>query len=336
MLTTRFTQLIGCSVPIQQAAIGSLANPRLAAAVSNAGGLGMVAVYGLPPADVVKDLTAARALASGPFGANFVLHFMNPDEVRDCVAAAASVARLVEFFYADPDPALVAEVHRGGALASWQVGSREEAVAAAGAGCDLVIAQGVEAGGHVRGQISLVALLDQVLAAVSVPVVAAGGIGSGRSMAAALAAGADAVRVGTRFVAADEAGAHPLYVDALIGAEAADSVYTNTFSGNWPAPHRCLRASIEAAIACPDEIIAEGVNEESGETFPIRRLHAFTPRRSTRGNIAAMPHWAGESVGGVKRRQPAAEIVRELAEECEQWLRSAAAQAQLDAAKSRG
>jgi len=323
LLTTRFTQLVGCSAPIQQAAIGSLSNPPLAAAVSNAGGLGMMAVYGAPPAEVEDALKKLRTLTTAPIGVNFILNFMDPGQVRECVSAAAA-AQVIEFFYSDPDQSLVAQIHEVGALACWQVGSRDEAAAAADAGCDFIVAQGIEAGGHVRGRIGLLPLLDQVLKAVRVPVLAAGGIGTGRAMAAALSAGADGVRVGTRFVAAVEAGAHPEYLDALFRAEAEDTVLTETFSANWPgAPHRCLRASVQAALACPDEIIAEGVDEETGTTFPIRRLHSISPRRSMRGNIAAMPHWAGESVGGVTRVQPAAEIVRELMQEAEQLLERA-------------
>lgn len=322
-MTTRFTQLVGCSVPLQQAAIGSLTNPELASAVSNAGALGMVCVYGMAPDEVSGMLAAIAARTQAPFGANFILNFMDPDTIRECVAAAAGGARVVEFFYSAPDPVLVATAHEGGALVGWQVGSREEARAAADAGCDLIIAQGVEAGGHVRGTIGLLPLLEGVLEAVpDTPVLAAGGIGSGRGMAAVLAAGADGVRVGTRFVASAEAGAHPRYVDALIKAEAVDTVLSDTFNANWrDAPHRCLRASVEAARACTDEFVAEVVDEDTGETFRIPRLASFSPRAAVRGNIAAMPHWAGESVGSVKRVQPAAEIVRELTGECERWMR---------------
>lgn len=327
MLSTRFSALVGCTIPIQMAAIGSLTNSVLVSAVSEAGGLGMMAVYGLPSKEIAHSLRAVRARTAKPFGANFVMNFMDPSTLCECVSAAASESRVVEFFYSDPDPALVALIHDAGALSSWQVGSRDEAVAAADAGCDFIIAQGVEAGGHVRGTIGLLPLLDQVLPAVRVPVLAAGGIGSGRSMAAAMAAGADGVRVGTRFIAATEAGAHPEYVARLIRAEAADTVLTGVFNANWPdAPHRCLRSSVEAALACRDDVIAEGVDEESGETFPVRRLYSFTPRKSMRGNIAAMPNWAGESVGGVKREQPASEIIQEMAEEAERLLLARAEQ----------
>src|SRR4051794_29092170 len=101
-----------------------------------------------------------------------------------CVEAAASRARVVEFFYGEPDPKLVQKVHAGGALAAWQIGSVKEAQQAQDAGCDFIIAQGIEAGGHVRGKIGLFPLLELVLDKVTVPVIASGGIGTARSMAA--------------------------------------------------------------------------------------------------------------------------------------------------------
>ncbi len=182
---------------------------------------------------------------------------VDPEFAGD-VEGAASRARVVEFFYDTPAPSLVETVREGGALVSWQVGSRDEAVAAERAGCDLVVAQGTEAGGHVREKIGLLALLGEVLESVRVPVVAAGGVGTGRVMAAALAAGASAVRVGTRFVAAEEADAHPAYVEKLVAAEAKDTMLTDAFSANWPdAPHRVLRSSVEAAQRFQREFVGE-------------------------------------------------------------------------------
>ena len=322
MLTTRFTKLVNCSVPIQQAGMGGLATPNLAAAVTNAGGLGMVSVYGCPLDEIIRTLDKTRAKTSGAIGANFIMRFVDPTLAHESVAAAAARAKVVDFFYTDPDPALIEIVHTAGSLACWQIGSREEAIAAADAGCDFIIAQGIEAGGHVRGRISLMALLSEVLEAVNVPVLAAGGIGTGRAMAAALAAGADGVRVGTRFIAAEEAEAHPKYVQALIAAEAKDTVYTEVFTPNWPnAPHRVLRSSVEAVQAFTGEFVGEGVDTDTGERYPIRRFQGGTIRRSTTGAIEAMPHWAGESVDGVKKLQPAAEIVNELAGDAEKLLR---------------
>jgi len=321
MLRTAFTELVGCSVPIQQAGMGGLANPRLAAAVANAGAQGMVSIAGLPPELLADILDKLRKETSGVFGCNFLRPLFR-EQIRECVAVAASRARVIDFFWDDPDPSLVEIVHGEGALACWQVGSKAEAIAAAAAGCDLIVAQGIEAGGHVRGRIGLLAILSEVLEAVDVPVIAAGGIGTGRAMAAALAAGASAVRVGTRFVAAEEAGAHPIYVKALINSGPEDTVYTEAFSTNWPnAPHRVLRTSLKAARAFPHDIVAEATSGYTGEKWPIRRFDAYAATRLFSGHIEAMPHWAGESVVGVKRVQPAAEIIREMAGEAEELLK---------------
>lgn len=321
MLKTQFTELVGCTVPIQQAGMGTLAHPALAAAVSNAGALGMVSVYNLPPDILSRVLDDVTGRTKAPLGCNFLLHKVWESE-RECIAMAASRARVVDFFWRDPDPELIAIVHGEGALACWQVGSREEAVRAAEAGCDLVVAQGIEAGGHVRGTFSLLALLDEVLEAVDVPVIAAGGISGGRAMAAVLAAGASAVRVGTRFVAAEEAGAHPVYLNALFGARAKDTVYTEAFGANWPnAPHRVLRDSLEAAQRFEGDVVAEYTSQYTGNQLVMRKFDAFAaPLRAT-GHIEAAPHWAGEGVGAVRRLQPAAEIIREMAGEAEDLLK---------------
>jgi NAD(P)H-dependent flavin oxidoreductase YrpB (nitropropane dioxygenase family) len=321
MLRTRFTDLVGCTVPIQQAPIGGCASPRLAAAVAEAGGLGMVSVTGDPPEIVAAQLDQARRLSAGPIGAHFFLLMVDRDSAPESVAAAAERAPVVDFFYADPDPALVDIVHADGAVASWQIGSVEEARAAVDAGCDFVIAQGTEAGGHGRGQIGVLPLLDAVLSAVDVPVLAAGGIGSGRALAAVLAAGADGVRIGTRFVAAEEAEAHPRYVEALIAAKPTDTLRSDTFALDFPgAPHRALRSSVAAVEAFQGDVVGE-VLSPSGDYAPVRRFQKLTITRHVSGAIEAMPHWAGESVGAVTRVQPAAEIVYELAGEAERLLR---------------
>jgi nitronate monooxygenase len=326
MIATRFTELIGCAVPIQQAGMGAAAPPQLIAAVSEAGALGMLGTArpGLTATTLAGLLEQVRLLTDRPFGVNFLvapihLHGTSTRPPLDlkCIEIAARAAKVVEFFYGEPERRLVEMVHAGGALACWQVGSREEAVAAARVGCDFVIAQGIEAGGHVRGTIPTMTLLGEVIAAIDVPVLAAGGIGTGRAMAAALAAGADGVRVGTRFVAAVEAAMHAEYVAALIAAEAQDSVWTEAFSVGWrDAPHRVLRSSIAAAKAHQGDAIGE-TSRLDGTRMPIARFQVGVPDKTTTGAIGAMSLWAGESVGAVKRVQPAAEIVRELVEEAE-------------------
>ncbi|HME70955.1 MAG TPA: nitronate monooxygenase [Myxococcota bacterium] len=320
VLETRFTRLVGCKTPIQQAGMGGVATPELALAVTQAGALGMVTATLVPPAALVQILGAMQSATRGPFGVSFLLPFLDQ---RECVGIAARAARVVEFFWGAPDPTLVADVHAGGALAAWQVGSADEARAAAGAGCDFVVAQGQEAGGHVRGRLGLLSLLDAVLGSLSVPVVAAGGIATPRAMAAVLAAGAAAVRVGTRFVTARESGAHPTYVKALVEAGAEDTVLTDTFSVMWPnAPHRVLRSCVEAARAFPKDVTGE-IEISGGRRIAVPRFGVPCPTRETTGEIEAMALYAGESVGQVCAVQPAAAIVAELSAGAEQLLRAA-------------
>lgn len=193
------------------------------------------------------------------------------------------------------------------------MGSVSEAVAAQNAGCDFVIAQGDEAGGHIRGTLGLLPLLATVLDTVSIPVLGAGGIGSARSVAAVLAMGAAGVRVGTRFIAAEESNAHPDYVKAVIAAKAEDSVRTNLFHVDCPlcpSTHGVLRSAIDAAQALDREIVGEF--EIGGERRQMRRFQGTPPFRAVSGVIEAMACYAGQSVGAVKRVQPAAEIVAEL------------------------
>jgi nitronate monooxygenase len=317
MLATAFTELVGCRVPIQQAGMGGVATPGLAAAVADAGALGMVNMVFMPAPEVAAALDALTSRTAGRVGLNILMPFLD----REVVEVAASRVRVVEFFHADPDADLVRRVHHGGALAAWQVGSLPEARAAEAAGCDFIIAQGTEAGGHVRGQVSLLPLLDSVLDAVGVPVVAAGGIATARGVAAALAAGAAGVRLGTRFVATHEANAHPLYVQALLRASAGDTVLTTAFSGMWPdAPHRVLRSCIDAAEAVSGDVVGE---MSFGATrMPVPKLAVPCPSRDTTGDIAAMALYAGESAGAVTEVMPAGEVVRELAEGAERLLRA--------------
>src|SRR5436190_1878292 len=137
--------------------MGGVSTPELAIAVTNAGALGMVGAVMVPAELLARQLEEASARTVGPIGVNFLMPFLD----RDAVEAAAGRCRVVEFFYDDPDASLIEVVHAGGALACWQVGSADEAVAAADAGCDLVVAQGVEAGGHVRGTTALLPLLSE-------------------------------------------------------------------------------------------------------------------------------------------------------------------------------
>ena len=300
----RFTDLVGVTLPLQQAGMSGTATATLAAAVSNAGALGMIGIGRQQLSVIERYLDELVALTTAPVGATCIAHFVHADVVE----LVASRLPIIEFFYEWPDPARVPS----GVICGWQVGSVDEAKAAVDAGCHYVIAQGMEAGGHVRGHVPLAQLLPEVRAAVDLPVVAAGGIGNADAVRAAMALGADAVRVGTRFVATLESYAHPEYIDALVGATADDSVLTEAFGVGWPdAPHRVLRSSIEAATAAPSDVIGETA-PRGGQPLPMVRFGAGSPNRDTTGDISAMALYAGRSVGSVDRIMTAADVVAEL------------------------
>ncbi len=301
----RFTELVGSRLPLQQAGMSGTATSTLAAAVSNAGGLGMIGVGRQQLAVVARYLDEVATLTTAPVGCACIAHFVMPEVVE----LLASRLPIVEFFYEWPDASRVPPA----VICGWQVGSVDEAKAAVDAGCRYVIAQGMEAGGHVRGQVPLAELLSAVRAAVDVPVVAAGGIGNAAAVRAAMQLGADAVRVGTRFVATRESNAHPAYIDALVVADSDDAVLTEAFGVGWPnSPHRVLRSAIDAATAAPSDIVGETA-PRGGKVVPMPRFGVSSPTRDTTGDIGAMALYAGRSVGSVDRVMTAAEVVAELA-----------------------
>ncbi len=307
-LTTRFTELVGCKVPIQQAPMGSVSTPALAVAVADAGGVGSITALGLTAIELDQILAAMAAQTTGVLAANF----LTEDIDREAVAAAAARVRIVDFFWANPDPALIDLVHRGGALACWQAGSLDEAKAAAGAGCDVVAVQGIEAGGHIRGYSPLLPLLESVLGQLDLPVLAAGGIGDGRVFANVLGMGAAGVRVGTRFVATDESGAHPAYKQAVAGAIAGSTEITGAFSvcplcATVPRA-RVLRSCVHALRDLAGDTVGE--TTVGGQRITLARGHGLPPGAAATGHIEAMAMYAGESAATVPAVAPAAQVIQ--------------------------
>jgi nitronate monooxygenase len=291
--------------------MGGISSPDLAVAVADAGGLGTVSALGVPAAALVHRLADMRRRTSGVLSANVLL----ADTDEDLVVAAAEEVRVVDFFWFDPSPRLVELVHRAGALVCWQVGSVDEARAAADAGCDLIAAQGREAGGHVRGNRPLLALLDEVLDAVPVPVLAAGGIADARTFAAVMAAGADGARIGTRFVAATESAAHPAYKQALVDAAGDCTVISGAFARGCPLcatrpRHRVLRSAVERVAALDSDVV--GTLTVGDRRTPLPRGAGIPPVTAVDGDVAAMALYAGTGVGAVTAIQPAADLISDL------------------------
>jgi NAD(P)H-dependent flavin oxidoreductase YrpB (nitropropane dioxygenase family) len=298
-------------VPIQLAVMGGgTGTPELAAAVSQAGGLGMLSSTFPMSLDEQLDLVQERI--ERPVGVGFFA-FELPTRTEE-LELAARRSRVVDVFWGDPDASVVERIHAGGAIAFWQVGSLDEAMAAADAGCDAVIAQGIEAGGHVRGTTPLATLLEQVVAALEVPVIAAGGIATGAALAEALNAGASAVRVGTRFLASAESGAHPDYVAALLAATSDATVHTTAFGEGWPdAPHRVLRIATEHAAVYPDRVVARVAYRD--RSWDVGRWSSQPPTLFTTGEASAMAMYTGCGVGDITDVPTAAQIVERMMEE---------------------
>ena len=335
-LRTGLCDRLGIELPILSAGMGSVAGPELVAAVSNAGGFGVLGVSGASPDGVRKAIAGARALTERPLGVNVIIDeqgWATTEEDRALVraevesAAAENVAAVV-VFWGDPAP-YVTIAHAHGVALIAQVGSLDEGEEAASAGVDAVIVQGIEAGGHVRGTASIWELLPAVVESVApIPVLASGGIGDGAGIARALRLGAQGVSLGTRFVASDESRAHPAYKRRIVESAAEDTVYTeDLYDIWWPgAPQRTLRnrnfEEWEAAgRPSPGRRPGEGttigtLRTSSGETQEVPRYGgAGSPLVTFEGEIDYMPMWAGESVGVVHDIQPAGALVARLAAE---------------------
>jgi nitronate monooxygenase len=297
--------------------MGGIARHELAVAVSEAGGLGTVAGVRAP---IAAELAAARRLTGRPIAVNLLLPFLRPGD-----AEAAAAADVVVTFWGEP---------RRLTAGTWihQCGSVEEARAAAAAGADAVIAQGVEAGGHVRGTTPMLELLERMLAAVNIPVLAAGGIVDAGDVRAALDAGAVAAVAGTRFLLSDESRAHPGYKQRCL--ESAETVVTELFGLGWPdAPHRVvpnaatgrwLRGDprgpgwIRAAnrLAAPLVARIPGVVQDRAIKSQRPSQPFLGPQPPTDDGpvnlLDSGPLYAGVNVGRITDVRPAAELVKAL------------------------
>jgi nitronate monooxygenase len=321
-LRTPLCDLLGIEVPIVQAPVSNV--PALTAAVSNAGGLGVLQLSWLDLEQTRTAIRETKRLTNRPFGVNLVLEWQQHE--RLAVALEERVA-VVSLFWGEPAPYVTA-IHESGARCMVTVGSAAEAQRAVAAGADAIVAQGWEAGGHVWGEVSTLALVPAVVDAVSpVPVVAAGGISDGRGLAAALTLGAAGVWVGTRFVASEEAGLHPLYKQLICEAVETDTVHSSLFDVGWPqAPHRTLRNST-VRLWEQGGCSSSGVRPGEGEPVAARMDGTSVPRYSVddptsemTGQLEALALHAGQAVALVHEVLPAGEIVSGMAAEATRVL----------------
>lgn len=328
MLHTPICQDLGITSPIFSVGMGGgMAGPHLTAAVSNAGGCGVLGMGGLPAPFIREQIQRVRALTNQPFGVNIILPLLQEGQIETCFTEAVP---LLVLFWGDPEP-YVKEAHRVGTKVFLQVGSVEEAVTAVNAGVDGIIAQGIEAGGHVKSTTSLSTIVPAVVEAVEpVPVIAAGGIATGRGVAAALTLGAQAVSMGTRFVASEEIQVIQAYKQRIVDSTAEDTVYTKLFDVGWPdAAHRVLRttamdeweaAGRPASGQRPGEGRVIGTMPMAGTSIELPKYGIFPPMPGFEGDLEQTALYAGESCRLIHDIKPAGQIVHDIVSEAEKIL----------------
>lgn len=315
-LNTDFCKLLDIQKPILSAPMGGAAGPELVAAVCNAGGFGVIPLWGKPVDQVRAGISDIRALTPRNFAVNLNLSFPYTDQLAACIEEDICAVSL----FWGMDPWAIETAKSGGLIVMASVGSAREAKEAASAGADVIIAQGWEAGGHVWGSVATMALVPAVVDAVDVPVVAAGGIADGRGMAAALMLGASGVWIGTRFLASAEATIHDTYQRKVLAASESETEwYADLYDVAWPdAPHRALanstsrqwRDSGAAPMGTrPDQGAVIG-RRPTGED--VLRYQSYTPLPDTTGEVEAMSLWAGQGVFLARKVMPAARIVDEI------------------------
>lgn len=317
-MPTRFCDLINIRLPIVLAPMGGATTPELVAAVSNAGGLGLAPLWRGDANDVKDFIRRVKALTDAPFGVNLNMDFPSMEQLDACLEEGV---RVISIFWGRA-PDFIAHARSGGAKVIFTAWDSESAVEAVEHGAHAICAQGWEAGGHVRGRVSTMALVPAIVDAVGdTPVIAAGGIADGRGLAAALALGASAAWIGTRFLSAKETSIHPDYVARLIDACETDTgYYDDLFDGGWPnAPHRVLQNSTTKAweiAGRPKQGQRPGEGAIVASTpgrGDLDRYACTTPNTETTGDIEALSMWCGQGVSMVQKVQPAADIVHEIA-----------------------
>lgn len=310
---TAVCELLGCRYPIVLAGMGGVARGELVAAVTHAGGFGFLGMVREPASLIREEVVALRNQGIERFGVNLIPAATEPGLLGEQIDTIVGLRVPVVALFWDIDREVVTRLRREGLVVVYQVGSAAEAIAAVDAGADVIIAQGREAGGHVRGTAPLRELLPAVAASVEVPVLAAGGLISGDDLLVSMALGADGIVIGTGFLATTESFAHQYHKQRLLAANANDTVLTRSFHINWPpgATTRVLATPMAlegaAQVERPDEqpIAYEG-------SRPVFRFSTDSPLRTTKGDFASMALYSGTGVGKITRLRAASQVIDDL------------------------
>jgi NADH:quinone reductase (non-electrogenic) len=309
-IETRVTRLLGIRYPIVQGGLARVAFSGLAAAVSNAGGLGQISTAGLDGPEALRaEIRRCRSLTDRPFAVNFPIG--RNDITPGLEAALEEGVRIIALTAGNPAPYL-RRCQEAGAKTLVLTAGPELARKAEAAGADMVATVGYEGGGHIgRSDETTLVMVPRTVAAVRIPVLASGGIATGAGLLAALALGAEGVEMGTRFVATAEAQAHAAYKQALAGAAPVDTMIIKRTLG---MPGRVLRSPHAEAI-----LAAETAGAPKEEVVAMI-LGALNARGTDEGDLAGSYVWAGQCVGLFDQVEPAGEVVRRMAAEAAEGL----------------
>ena len=306
-MQTRITKLLEIEYPVIQGGMAWVAEYHLAAAVSNAGGLGIIGAASAPPEVVREQIREAKKLTDKPFGVNVML--LNPNAAEVAQIVIEEGVKVVTTGAGNPGKFMDAW-KQAGVVVIPVVASVAMARMMERAGADAIVAEGMESGGHI-GEQTTMSLLPQVVDAVSVPVIGAGGIGDGRGMAAALMLGAEAVQLGTRFIVAKESTVSQAYKDRVIGAKDIDSVVTGRSTGH---PVRSLRNTMTRQYL---EMEKNNVSFEKLEHLTLGALR----KAVVDGDVAMGTVMAGQIAGMIKKEQTCAEIIQEIVQEAKETIK---------------
>lgn len=305
-MKTKITELLGIQYPIIQGGMAWVAEYNLAAAVSNAGGLGIIGAASAPPEIVREQVKKCRELTDKPFGVNVMLLNPNADEVAKIIVEEG--VKVVTTGAGSPSK-YMSMWKEAGVVVIPVVASVAMAKMMERAGADAVVAEGMESGGHI-GSTTTMSLLPQVVDAVSIPVIGAGGIGDGRGFAAAYMLGAEAVQMGTRFVVANESIVHENYKNKIVKASDVDSEVTGLSTGH---PVRCLRNKMTREYL--------KLEKEGAEFMELEKLTLGTLRNAViDGDVVNGTVMAGQIAGLIKKQQSCKEMIEEIMTEAEALL----------------
>ncbi len=317
-MKTRITEMLGIEHPVLLAGMGGVSYSALVAAVSEAGGFGCLGASTMSPDQMVEEMKQVRKMTAKPFGVDLLTAM--PGDMRPLVEMVIEGGASVFVAGLGVPEAVVELCHKNDVLVMSMCGKVSHAVRAVEAGCDIVVAQGTEAGGH-TGQVATFPLVPQIVDAVGdrVPVLAAGGIFDGRGLAAALMLGADGVWVGTRFIATPEARTTPGYKEALVGAREDATVISRAYSGKtmrvlknkytewWESHTDELKPfPVQAMRAVQDGAFHLALGPDAKDVDPDKECYP-----------------AGQGVGAIYEVIPAGELVRKFVQEAEEAIAAA-------------